>query len=332
MHLCDFGANVQDCPGGSNCVGPSGTIFKPERIYDFNTWNTRMYVRQALLDIFPAHKEVIHAKVDPGEYGMENYYCRLACVLLFMFSVMDDMKQTAGLITLLCKVPSEAENWIAYDPPDWEDKHKAKQIHGWSELDLVKFRVAGMPIEWKVVNFVMVVVPKTLLWWGVVSTGVHFLMETANIVDLVVNTMSLSWLLEIDEMIFERLTTVASKTIMGALEDYPLFDTDDVEHEDDDKAYERFIHEEHGKTWHDEQLIALMMPKRFFFVIGLTAFFVAGYYFHNCEMWSNGSFVSVPMALPLEGLNLGLMRTIFGEPTDGQRYWEMPSPVGVSET
>merc|ERR1712196_59190 len=115
-------------------------------------------------------------------------------------------------------------------------------------------------------------------------------------------------------MIFERLTTVASKTIMGALEDYPLFDTEELEHEDDEKAYERFIREEHGKTWYDEQLLLLMVPKRLFFVIGMTGVFVMGYYFHNCTWRDDGSLVSVPMALPLEGLSLGLMRTMFGEP------------------
>lgn len=41
----------------------------------------------------------------------------------------------------------------------------------------------------------MIVIPKTLLWLGVTRSGVHYLMETAGIMNVVVNAMALSFIL-----------------------------------------------------------------------------------------------------------------------------------------
>merc|ERR1719254_452569 len=49
MHLCNFGAGIQDCPGGENCIGPSGTNYKDAgRMYSYDSWSTRTYVRDSL--------------------------------------------------------------------------------------------------------------------------------------------------------------------------------------------------------------------------------------------------------------------------------------------
>ena len=35
-------------------------------------------------------EDTINAKVDPGEYGIENFRCRLVCLFLFTMSVMHE--------------------------------------------------------------------------------------------------------------------------------------------------------------------------------------------------------------------------------------------------
>ncbi|CAE8601700.1 unnamed protein product, partial [Polarella glacialis] len=53
MHLCDFGASIKDCPGAPNCRGPLGTEYTAARLYDYDTWSTRVFIKQSLQAIFP---------------------------------------------------------------------------------------------------------------------------------------------------------------------------------------------------------------------------------------------------------------------------------------
>ena len=42
---------------------------------------------------------------------------------------------------------------------------------------------------------IFILLPKNLLWLGVTRSGVHYLMETAGIVNVVVNAMALTFIL-----------------------------------------------------------------------------------------------------------------------------------------
>ncbi|CAL1167997.1 unnamed protein product, partial [Cladocopium goreaui] len=119
MFLCDLGAG---CIQGysSRCTGPSGTEITPPRLYSFDIWTTRLFVRapwqsvqgktmESLKAIFPDKQDDIDERIvpwheqfdertfdeikskgtqrvqmphelDPGEYGLESYYCRLLCL------------------------------------------------------------------------------------------------------------------------------------------------------------------------------------------------------------------------------------------------------------
>jgi len=249
MHLCDFGATIPSCsadPDAPNCMGPGGTTLSYPRLYPFSIWNTRGFIKDSLKSMFPHRAAEIHANVDPGEYGMESYWCRMACVFIFMMAVVDDLRGTIRLAFLLWKVPTEAQSWIRYDPPAWCDKSHAKAVHGWTELDLVKFQVAGMPFMWKTINFIIVFVPKVCLWLALASTGVQYLMETANIVNMVVNAMALTFVLDIDEMVFARLTTKITQHIMSKLERLPLYEMTEEDCETEEQVIARFEEEEYG--------------------------------------------------------------------------------------
>ena len=83
MHLCDFGANIQNCPDGKNCKGPGGTSYTSERLYNWEMWATRMYVRDSFTALFPNRADEIMDAVDPGEYGLESYNLRVICCFVF---------------------------------------------------------------------------------------------------------------------------------------------------------------------------------------------------------------------------------------------------------
>jgi len=326
MHLCDFGATIPSCsadPDAPNCMGPGGTTLSYPRLYPFSIWNTRGFIKDSLKSMFPHRAAEIHANVDPGEYGMESYWCRMACVFIFMMAVVDDLRGTIRLAFLLWKVPTEAQSWIRYDPPAWCDKSHAKAVHGWTELDLVKFQVAGMPFMWKTINFIIVFVPKVCLWLALASTGVQYLMETANIVNMVVNAMALTFVLDIDEMVFARLTTKITQHIMSKLERLPLYEMTEEDCETEEQVIARFEEEEYGpkKIFKILQII----PMRLATILCLHCGFQWLYYTRNCTMDKHGGSVSKPMHYP-NSLSFNMIGLMFGFAPQEQAepFWTMP--------
>mmetsp|Transcript_70509 Transcript_70509/g.181708 ORF Transcript_70509/g.181708 Transcript_70509/m.181708 type:complete len:546 (+) Transcript_70509:141-1778(+) len=324
LHLCDFGADIKHCPDAPNCIGPGGTTYTPARLYDYDIWNTRMFVRDSLKALFPHRADEIHAAADIGEYGLENYWCRSACIFIFMLAVIEDLFSTLNMVETLLHIPSEPETWIKYEEPDWaHDKEKAKAVHGWSELDLVSFQVAGMSIPWKILNFIIVLVPKLLLWLALVASGVHYLMETAGIMDVVVNAMALTFVLDVDEMVFERLMNTTVKHILGQLNDMPRFDTSREENELDQEVVDRYEAEELGKgRW---RKITLLIPKKLVIVVIMQAFFMWTYYARNCDRQEDGSYISKEMHLP-EDISYQPLSLMFGlAPTEVKEpFWPYP--------
>jgi len=334
MHLCDFGATAYECsvPGNEDavgCKGPGGTDITLPRLYGYTTWSTRVFVRDALKKLFPEKEKEIAEYSDPGEYGLENYYCRLVCCLIFMMGVVDDLYSSISLAFLLYHVPSRPEVWIKYDPPSWVEGHGSlnvdhlKCINNWSELHLVKFQVAGMPLFWKGINFCIVLVPKLFIWYTLVSSGFHFLMETAGIEDVIVNCMALAFILSIDEMMFERLATVATKHMMKNLEAMALFETHEEENEAQDDVLRRFHRDELGAAKY--RILWLVFPRRLAIILLLMAVFVFRYYREHCVRGEDGSWVSQPMYLPqvssynpFQYVSGGLL------PEAASPFWTMP--------
>lgn len=111
-NLCDFGA-----PVGSNqdaARGPGGTIYTPERLYTWQAWSTRNFVKQSLLQLFPHLQEEINEEVDPGEYGLESFFCRWMCCFIFIVSTTPEFKSICGMVRLLYVIPTRAEPWVSF--------------------------------------------------------------------------------------------------------------------------------------------------------------------------------------------------------------------------
>lgn len=321
MFLCDFGVQVDvgSCPGGgSKCLGPGGTEVSLPRIYNWAQWSTRSYVRDSLKVLFPDRAEEIEAKVDPGEYGVEAYNCRLLCCFIFIVSVMNDLVHTLDMLRMLYRIPTTDEDWFEADDHVDNDTDVLS-------LDHVKVKIAGMPCLWKMLNVLFVVIPKFMIWKLLSESGIMFLMETSSIEDVIVNAVAMAFLLNIDEMLCAVLMSQESKTLLQKLEGTPLYDSDEWKNWSNDKILEEYEH--HWKEKSELADFLALIPVKLIACFGLTFVFVFEYYARNCIRNGEGGFVSRPMYLPTSS-NFGFLTAFFPNffPLEKQdeAYWSMP--------
>jgi len=275
MHLCDFGATLDTCKGPDEvvdgCVGPGGTQFAPPRLYGYTQWAVQKFTKQALLDVLPDQEDAINTKVDPGEYGIENYWCRFVCLFLFTLSVLHEIVTCLRMALLLWSVPSSGKElaWITHK---YDDRLRR---------NVAKYRVGGMPVYWKVIIFLLVFLPKLALCHFVLLEGTLLLMDTSGILDGVLGALSMSFVLGIDEMLYDAMTSAAATSIMKRLEQAL---------EEEETAQEQA--EDAGKVhpkqtfWCSIALIRQIIPARVVATLAVMAFYVSRYYWFKCK-WSD---------------------------------------------
>jgi hypothetical protein len=223
MYLCDFGAFMDSCSNDGSCVGPGGTKTTPPRLYGWNQWALRNYVRDSMLAVFPDMASQIGNQVDPGEYGVESYSCRLLCCIVFITSILPELKLCYQMARLLWFIPSENQPWIALN----QEEHDRSQEDGnASWFESVKLKVAGMSRAWKIVNFVLVLLPKSILVFFTAKAGTGFLMETAGVDDIIVNSVALGFLLGLDDLTTSALMSADTVKLLEMCEDLELDDED----------------------------------------------------------------------------------------------------------
>merc|ERR1712130_52922 len=96
-----------------------------------------------------------------------------------------------------------------------------------------------MPFFWKIVNALFVFIPKLFIWRKTMTVGVTFLLETSSIADLVANTMGLTFVLGMDELICTILMSPRTRYIIFHVEPYPLFSTTEGEDETNRESFDR---------------------------------------------------------------------------------------------
>lgn len=304
MHLCDFGATLETCPGGVGCVGPGGTKFTKLRLYGYTQWAIQKFVKQALLDVVPERTDLINEKVDPGEFGMENYWCRLYACFLFAMSVITELYSCFELFGVLWNIPSNNESWIGFKERESSGNSSSSTFPA---LDFVNFQVAGMSHLWKLINICTVLVPKVFLWVFVVWQGFILLMESAGILDLVLGSLAMSFICSIDEMILSSLSSKAARHIMDSLDPFEVVD--------------------HGHQKRTTlQLLWFTFPRRLALVICITVFFITKYYMRKCR-WDPdlATWISIDMSYPTKVTYL--FWDLFDAdliPMDKEKFWTMP--------
>lgn len=330
MHLCDFGAHLEDCSNEDtpNCIGPGGTRYTYERLYNWNQWATRVYVKQALLDLFPEMRDDIVDKVDPGEYGLESHLLRTLCCFIFVVGLWSDLVRSTAIVQMLWYVPTKHEPWIIYEVPEWDTKDRMKKVRGWSELDFVKFRIAGMPGSWKVMNTLFLVFPKVYLWVLTVDIGVVYLMETSTISDMIINAVALAFILSIDELLASVLMSHTTQHVLSLTENFYPFEGE----AGDESDIDCFEFNEKDKDWNicTWRFYKTSFPMPIVGPLLCTLFFMCKYYREHCVTLEDGSWVSKAVRKPLVG-DLPLTSFLFGPfpmwfpiGTAEEPMWEMP--------
>mmetsp|Transcript_33002 Transcript_33002/g.77012 ORF Transcript_33002/g.77012 Transcript_33002/m.77012 type:complete len:496 (-) Transcript_33002:125-1612(-) len=334
MFLCDFGTDSASCPDGPNCIGPGGTVFTSMRYYSWNQWISRTFARDSMRAVFPEKAADIGKYVDPGEYGVESKNCRLLCCVLFIVSVLDDVIGTFNMARVLVDVPTRADLWIDYEPPgeSWATKDHAKTIAGKTEIDFVKLKIAGMPLFWKIVNIVIILLPKMILWKVTAQAGICFLMETQGIEDVVVNAVGLSFILQIDELLCMELMPWSAVQILQKLEVHLLGEIqeiEDLDHLSDEELFAK-NQEQIENSWSVNDIYE-MIPVKMVVAIAIASTFIWHYYAFHCVRNEAGGSVSHPMALP-KGTDLPLLSAYLlefvGFEHEDSEFWTMPSVPG----
>eukprot|EP00929_Paragymnodinium_shiwhaense_P114051 TRINITY_DN82367_c0_g1_i1.p1 TRINITY_DN82367_c0_g1~~TRINITY_DN82367_c0_g1_i1.p1 ORF type:complete len:419 (-),score=70.45 TRINITY_DN82367_c0_g1_i1:99-1355(-) len=324
MSLCNFGANMVNCPDGPGCTGPGGSQYTPSRLYSWDAIVSRTFTRDALIAVFPDRENEIKENLDVGEYGLESLTCRILCVFLFMNSMMSEFWVIYDMIQMLIKVPTRDESWVKYEVPVWASKAQVKDVLGCSELDFVNIQVSGMPFVWKVVNAVFVVFPKVILWKFACEVGTFFLMETAAMDDLIVNSVALNFILSIDELFFQTLTIDAVRWLLAHCDGFRLYDLHEEEMATDAQTLEKFAGQvKHG--FFGLQNLLGYLPMRLIICIAWTLFFLFTYYHKECQRDEDGAWLSKPMYLP-KSFDLGFLPAFFPRffamETEDTPYWK----------
>lgn len=305
MHLCDFGKDLGSCPNASGCVGPGGTSIEAKRLYAFDIWAVRNYVRQALVDLFPDLQDEIMNRVDPGEYGLESYRGRLLACFLFMLVEVRDFFKIYDFAKLLWHLPTQAEEWISLST-------ESLKVSGDSNrLESLRFQVAGMPMYWKVTNVVIVILPKVFLWYSVCWIGVRWLMETSGILNAILGAITMDFVLTFDELLYDSLANPAIKYIMNQIGDYAL--PHPAAGSDTNSRRKRCL-----------RYAMLALPRRLILTLGLLATYIGRYYVLNCKQLEDGTWVSKDMHMPKSSY-FSLMEFLTNSVRqDADPYWTMP--------
>lgn len=370
MSLCQYAAGYTKCvhglgtipppsPGSTpspplspDCVGPGGSTYTRWNLFgDYDIWSTRVFVRDALLAAFPEREPQIRKSVDPGEYGLESNVARFVCVVVFCMTMVKEATDLGRMLRLLFELPSSSSSEGDTDltprdeDPDehedmmWcvaaDDGQPASSPSFPSGSPEVRFRICGMPLGWKLWNLLGVWVPKFLVWCWMILLGTWFLYETGTIEDLILNALALTFVNEIDELVFEVIADHLARSVMDELEDYEPppaegdDELDDMEHlfgddEDDDEAEEpKSPIEVHqltpreggwrqlgvrrgrrrrgiGASWSRVRGLVAIVPVRILGVFVLVWLFHSYYLKRYCERRPDGSWVSQSVYPPSE--------------------------------
>lgn len=325
MFLCDFGASIETYPGPAG-RGPAGTDVTGPRLYGWDAIVDRTFVRDSFKALFPDRIDEINEKIDPGEYGVESYWCRLACCFIFMVTCMDELNLTYKMAQLFYKIPTEGGRWIRPKPHQPGDRLVGA-------IDEVDVKIEGMPRLWKLLNMVVIVFPKLMLWKLTAETGVGMLMDTSGIDSIITNSVALTFILGIDELMGTALMSEEALNLIKATEDFPLYDeatscVGDMTSLTEDELLQRYTETQYGfRSFSFADLPTLIPTKLVLSVLG-TAFFVWEYYYKHCtpNADDHNRLVSKTMYLP-KSMDFSWMNALFPQfsPIErGDMFWEMP--------
>mmetsp|Transcript_9068 Transcript_9068/g.25334 ORF Transcript_9068/g.25334 Transcript_9068/m.25334 type:complete len:475 (-) Transcript_9068:140-1564(-) len=239
-NICTYG---QDTGNTYTPHGPLGIKLERNR-RNIETDFTMVMVRNTLHEVMK-RVNVTNDIIGPVDLGMESATCRLVCIGVFCIAILAEVFTMIDLARFLWYVPAEgpaprAEEGLLEASPETKECHKATKrwvtfssdakskvmreswhLTGRNNLDSVRFKASAMPWSWKVVVSLLLMAHCTVItltFWN----GLAFLMNTGAILDLVLNTLSLTFILELDNLLFFTLARGVTKEILKRIEPLSL--------------------------------------------------------------------------------------------------------------
>jgi len=239
--LCTYG---QDTGAHRRPIGPTGQGYEPT-YGNVETSYVMVMIRNTLAEIMKK-AGVENSGIGPVEYGMESTTCRVVCVAVFCVAICGEIFSMETMARFLWyshntgqwapkrkstynnlqqkpdAPPEDAEaeysKWVEFDENAKTDK--AKEIFpiiGKSSLDHVTFKCNGVTVSWKLFSWLMLVGRSVIVvqtFWN----GLNFLMNTGGIVDQILNSLALIFIIDLDRLMFTTLARGITKDIMQRLE------------------------------------------------------------------------------------------------------------------
>jgi hypothetical protein len=171
-------------------------------------------------------------------------------------------------------------------------------------------KMAGMPMHWKVVSLVFVTLPKMLLWIFTLRCGVLFIMETADIDNVVVNATALGFILNIDELLFECVTNPQTRYMLRHMECVSASPSGDSCYSSHLQRPQEDANELIERSEVRRTKLSVAIPVRLLACVAITLVLLTEYYTRKCMRTEDGVMVSVPMHLP-KSTNYNLLSAFF---------------------
>jgi hypothetical protein len=245
-HLCSYGS---DTGASTTPRGPWGGAYKRDRANIESDYQTVV-----LLNTLAEHSKRLDgaSDIEPVEFGMESATCRLVCVTVLIAAVMGKVSEDGAMVRILLHTPTlyashlcayvrpgidsdgTQDSWITFEDDYMRDLFKddfsaqANQIQikavsalwkriGKDHLDHISFQVNGMPWYWKAWAFFIVSLRVVLFAWFF-SDCIPFVMNSAGIVETVLNSLALVFVIDLDIVFFTTFCTPRTKKIMKRLQ------------------------------------------------------------------------------------------------------------------
>merc|ERR1711862_983210 len=91
-----------------------------------------------------------------------------------------------------------------------------------NHLDYITFRGNGMPRAFKYLWALPIAVLRAGVMVGVFLIGGHFLMNTGGIIDLVLNSLALTFIINLDDLMLSTFARERTREIMNRLQPYEV--------------------------------------------------------------------------------------------------------------
>ena len=134
-----------------------------------------------------------------------------------MIQLYKDFRQSEEILHLLFKIPTAPGHWVVFEQVDHLLHHyEGDKVISRAEMS---YQVDGMTMKWKVFSFVLIVIPRMIIWVLLMFYGSIWLMNESDRVELILNAVALVFILDIDEVLYSAITHALQRIHLGCSTD-----------------------------------------------------------------------------------------------------------------